>query len=318
MAGAELGLAALSAGVFGVALAAATPGGFADRTPAPRHMAPAPPRQSLALLSLPPEAAAASARLWNAANPEGAVGVAATPFILATDHIADRVRAVNCLTAAIYYEAGQESAGGQRAVAQVVLNRLRHPAYPKTVCGVVFEGSTRSTGCQFTFTCDGSLARAPTAAGWRRARLIAEAALEGQVDPEVGYATHYHADYVAPYWSPSLQKVATIGAHIFYRRPGGDGQTGAFAGRYLGGESDSGLLPAAREAAAFALDTTTVEPATPAPEPHRIVAEVAETTVAKLDETLKSAPTSLPATALKQPPIQDEGRARLAMPRDSF
>lgn len=318
MAGAELGLAALSAGVFSVALAASTPWSLPDRAPAPRQAAPSAPQQSLTLLSLQPQTTAASARLWNAANPELAVGAAATPFVLASDRVADRVRAVNCLTAAIYYEAGHESSGGQRAVAQVVLNRLRHPAYPKTVCGVVFEGSTRSTGCQFTFTCDGSLARAPTAAGWRRAQGVALAALEGQVDPEVGYATHYHADYVAPYWSPSLQKVATIGAHIFYRRPGGDGQAGAFAGHYLGGESDEGLRPAAPDTAAFALDAVAVEPATPAPEPRHIVSEVAEITVAKLDETLKAAPNSLPATALKQPPAQDEGRARLAMPRDSF
>ncbi len=318
MAGAELGLAALSTGVFSAALAASTPWWPTDRAPPPHHVAPTAPHQPLTLLSLQPQTTAASAQLWNAANPELAVGAAATPFVLASDRVADRVRAVNCLTAAIYYEAGHESSGGQRAVAQVVLNRLRHPAYPKTVCGVVFEGSTRSTGCQFTFTCDGSLARAPTAAGWRRAQGVALAALEGQVDPEVGYATHYHADYVAPYWSPSLQKVATIGAHIFYRQPGGAGQAGTFAGRYLGGESDEGLRPAALDTAAFALEAAAVEPATPAPEPHQIVSEVADITVAKLDETLKAAPNSVPAKALKQPPVQDEGRTRLAMPRDSF
>src|SRR5690606_26226798 len=124
----------------------------------------------------------------------------ARPFILESAAAEDRGRALSCLTAAIYYEAGAESANGQRAVAQVVLNRLRHPNFPKTVCGVVFEGAERATGCQFTFTCDGSLARAPSAAGWKRAEAVAEAALDGFVDEAVGHATHYHAVYVVPYW----------------------------------------------------------------------------------------------------------------------
>jgi hypothetical protein len=141
------------------------------------------------------------------------------------------------MTAAIYYEAAYETTDGQRAVAQVVLNRMRHPAFPKTVCGVVFQGSTRATGCQFTFTCDGALARQPTDEGWARARKVAEAALNGHVMRKVGNATHYHAAYVAPYWSPSLVKVGTIGAHIFYRWTGGAGLPPAFGGRYAGGET---------------------------------------------------------------------------------
>jgi spore germination cell wall hydrolase CwlJ-like protein len=102
-------------------------------------------------------------------------------------------------------------------VAQIVLNRTRHAAYPKTICGVVFQGSERSTGCQFTFTCDGSLNRAPSRVAWRRAAAIARAALGGHVVPEVGQATHYHATWMTPYWAPSLPKVATIGGHAFYR-----------------------------------------------------------------------------------------------------
>ncbi|MFN5901342.1 MAG: cell wall hydrolase, partial [Novosphingobium sp.] len=72
----------------------------------------------------------------------------------------DRSRALQCLAAAVYYEARSESDVGQRAVAQVVLNRVAHPSYPNTVCGVVYQGSERTTGCQFSFTCDGSLAKA--------------------------------------------------------------------------------------------------------------------------------------------------------------
>ena len=106
---------------------------------------------------------------------------AARPFGIAFATPADRLRAVECLTAAVYYEAAVESTAGQQAVAQVVLNRVRHPAYPRTVCGVVFQGQERATGCQFTFTCDGALRRTPSAAGWARARRVAEEALAGKV-----------------------------------------------------------------------------------------------------------------------------------------
>ncbi|MEO8114685.1 MAG: cell wall hydrolase [Phenylobacterium sp.] len=178
-----------------------------------------------------------AARVWNAANPVAALpNPAAKPFTLNAEGVLDEARAVDCMTAAIYYEAAYESTEGQRAVAQVVLNRMRHPAFPKTVCGVVFQGSNRTTGCQFTFTCDGTLARKPVAEVWDRARVVAEAALHGYVMKKVGGATHYHADYVAPYWSPSLVKVGVVGAHIFYRWTGGWGLPPAFVGRYAGGE----------------------------------------------------------------------------------
>lgn len=146
-------------------------------------------------------------------------------------------RALDCLTAAVYYEAAIEGPDGQRAVAQVVLNRLRHPAYPKTICGVVFQGSERSTGCQFTFTCDGALVRTPIAALWTRARDIAWAALSGQVFAPVGWSTHYHTDWVVPYWASSLAKAQKVGTHIFYRWTGGWGRPLAFTGRYAGVES---------------------------------------------------------------------------------
>ena len=111
-------------------------------------------------------------RCWSAARARGradrstaAIPIAdlpnpaAQPFTLRGADEAARARALECLTSAVYYEAGNESADGQQAVAQVVLNRVRHPAFPSSVCGVVYQGSTRATGCQFTFTCDGSLAR---------------------------------------------------------------------------------------------------------------------------------------------------------------
>lgn len=187
---------------------------------------------------LPPEAAlAVNAQIPLAGGPNPA----ATPFAFKGSK-QDRARALECLTSAIYYEAGQESADGQRAVAQVVLNRVRHPAFPNSLCGVVYEGSTRPTGCQFTFTCDGSMTRAPVPALWNRARKIADEMLAGGVYPAVGYATHYHADYVVPYWASSLTKTKVEGAHLFYRWPGGWGQPAAFSDRWSGREADPSVL----------------------------------------------------------------------------
>lgn len=177
------------------------------------------------------------ARRINALIPASlTVEPAARPFVLHAS-AGDRARAEQCLTQAIYFEAGFEPEDGRAAVAQIVLNRLRHPAYPKSVCGVVYQGAQLSTGCQFSFTCDGSLARTPAPEAWGQARTIARRALNGFVAAKVGEATHYHADYVLPYWSPSLVKIAQIGAHIFYRWSGPDGSPQAFTGRYAGGET---------------------------------------------------------------------------------
>lgn len=162
---------------------------------------------------------------------------AARPFATSGSGDLDQRRALLCLTQAVYYEAGFEPAAGRRAVAQVVLNRLRHPAFPKSVCGVVYQGAG-SRVCQFTFVCDGALDRAPARDAWLQAEQIARAALSGYVEASVGEATHYHADYVAPRWAPMLAKVAQIGQHIFYRWPGAWGQPAAFTGRYIGEPRD--------------------------------------------------------------------------------
>lgn len=151
---------------------------------------------------------------------------AAAAFRFAGDDT-QRARATDCLAAAVWYEAGDDPVG-QRAVAQVVLNRLRHPAFPKTVCGVVFQGQERATGCQFTFTCDGALTRHPSAPAWDRARRVAAAALDGAVFGKVGYATHYHTDWVVPYWSASLDKLAEVHTHLFFRWTGWWGTPPAF------------------------------------------------------------------------------------------
>ena len=177
------------------------------------------------------------ARIINATLPFANAPLhAANRFVLSGNNL-DQSRALLCLTQAVYYEAGFEPLEGRRAVAQVILNRLRHPAFPKSVCGVVYQGAGSGT-CQFTFVCDGALYRRPAADAWRQAEQVARAALSGYVETSVGEATHYHADYVAPRWAPLLAKVAEIGQHIFYRWPGGWGQPAAFTGRYIGEPRD--------------------------------------------------------------------------------
>lgn len=184
----------------------------------------------------------------------------------------DRYRALNCLTSAIYYEAGNEPEDGQRAVAQVVLNRVRNPLWPGSVCGVVYQGSERiDYRCQFTFACDGSMARTPLPSAWVRARRIAQEALAGRVYAPVGLATHYHTLAVRPDWSSSLRPVAVIGAHIFYRNPGLNGSAAAFNAVYRGYESISGpartVWPAKLVAPPEMLGAAATPPAlsTPAP-----------------------------------------------------
>lgn len=132
------------------------------------------------------------------------------------------VREKNCLATAIYFEARSESVLGQKAVAEVVLARTREAGRPKTICGVVYEGSKRSTGCQFSFTCDGIADRVRDRNSWRQAMKIASNTMRtgGKVGAVVGNATYYHADYVNPAWASSMIKVAQIGTHIFYRAPG--------------------------------------------------------------------------------------------------
>lgn len=177
------------------------------------------------------------AKLINAALPFSASPVQAAHSFAIGGNALDQRRALLCLTQTIYYEAGNEPVEGRRAVAQVVLNRMRHPAFPKSVCGVVYQGAG-SPVCQFSFVCDGALYRQPAAASWRAAEDIARAALAGYVEASVGEATHYHADYVAPRWAPMLAKVAQLGQHIFYRWPGAWGQVAAFTGHYIGEPRD--------------------------------------------------------------------------------
>jgi len=165
-----------------------------------------------------------------------AMPMGAAPFILKAKTSAERARAVQCLANAVYYEAALEPLDGQRAVAQVVVNRVRDGNFPHSICGVVYEGWDRPTGCQFSFTCDGSLLRAPIPSLMAEARSVAVQALAGYVMPQVGTATHYHATSVNPWWRSTVVKVAQEGTQIFYRWPGTAGLANAFSSAYAGGE----------------------------------------------------------------------------------
>lgn len=179
-------------------------------------------------LPLPPEAASFT-------TADASIHPAA-PFDMRRASTLDRGRALECLTTAIYYEAASEPDAGQQAVAQVILNRVRHPAFPATVCGVVYQGSERS-GCQFSFACDGAMTRGqPSRAYWLRAMRVAAAALGGYVSAPVGLATHYHTYAVTPAWNRHLVMTAAIGAHFFHRWQGWWGTPGAFRQIYAGGE----------------------------------------------------------------------------------
>ena len=161
-----------------------------------------------------------SANLSAVSNP------AAQPFRLAS--ALDASRDLDCLTQAAYYEARGEGREGMQAVAQVVLNRARHPAFPKSVCGVVYQGAGRSTGCQFSFTCNGAMRGNVNRAAWNRARDVASKALSGAVFAPVGNATHFHTTGVSPGWRNALIRVNQVGQHLFYRFGGRNGSRDAF------------------------------------------------------------------------------------------
>ncbi|MEM1087371.1 MAG: cell wall hydrolase [Pseudomonadota bacterium] len=126
-----------------------------------------------------------------------------------------------CLAQAVYYEARSERTEGQLAVAEVIMNRVRDHRYPNTICDVVFQGATRTTGCQFTFTCDGAMRKQPKGWRWEKARTIASHVVMGLNEQKTRNATHYHATYVNPVWNSGLMKTRQIGTHIFYRFPRG-------------------------------------------------------------------------------------------------
>ena len=168
----------------------------------------------------------------------GGGAVAVRPFTLRG--ALDQSRDLECLTQAVYYEARGETPSGMQAVAQVVLNRVRHRAFPKTICGVVFQGASLG-GCQFSFACDGSVDRVIDPVAWRRSQDIAAKALDGRVMAAVGNATYFHTAAVTPDWSRYLVRIGQVGGHLFYRFAGRNGASSMFNGTVEPSEA----LPAA-------------------------------------------------------------------------
>lgn len=131
---------------------------------------------------------------------------------------------VKCLATAIYFEARGEPETGRIAVAQVVLNRLKNPAYPNTICGVVYQNKEKRNRCQFSFACDGIKDRITDQGAWSEAQTLARRVINDDHTlylASVGAATHYHATYVRPRWAGSMRKVQKIGQHIFYKTRNG-------------------------------------------------------------------------------------------------
>ncbi len=223
-------------------------------------------------------------------GPSGAAGQAAPaePQVDTRQH--------HCLSQAIYYEARGETQQGQVAVAEVILNRVRSRAYPNSICGVVYQGAHLSTGCQFTFTCDGSLDRRPRGRAWERAQRVASAVMLGYTRPLTGNATHYHTTAVNPVWNSGLVPTTQIGVHKFYRFPRG-------AERAVYREALSrrmsarraivrDLIPEADEAAAAAaLEAVEIadEPAPPAPADAPVATAPAPAAVTTTDTSTEAA-----------------------------
>ncbi len=191
--------AALAGAAVGLGLTAASLGGIHGPAAAP----PAPARLAVRVQA-------------PAATPPAVIPPAPAQVKAASSVALPRARDLDCLTRAVYYEARGESAKGQAAVAQVVLNRVRHPAFPKTVCAGVFQGAAKAD-CQFSFVCDGSMHRARDAAAWDRARLVAARALSGVVMVDIGAATSFHASRLGQQWGDGLVRVTQVGLHVFYR-----------------------------------------------------------------------------------------------------
>jgi spore germination cell wall hydrolase CwlJ-like protein len=123
-----------------------------------------------------------------------------------------------CLATAIYFEARGEPLQGQIAVGQVIMNRVRSPNFPETICGVVYQGQM-APGCQFSFACDGKTDTPKNDKHWTLARKLAKQITSGEAWlSEIGYSTFYHADYVSPYWKSTMNKIDSVGRHIFYKK----------------------------------------------------------------------------------------------------
>lgn len=217
------------------------------------------------------------------------VGPAARPWIASP---LDEARQLDCLTQAVYYEARGETPAGQAAVAQVVLNRVRHPAFPKSICAVVFQGAHAGRGCQFSFACNGVMRARREESAWGRARRVAERALDGYVMNDVGNATHFHVTTVRPAWG-NLLRVSQIGMHVFYRFGGKSGSPRSFVSPPQPEASDS--LPIIAASMTIVPDDSADSP--PAPVDTAVKVEVQTGAPAAKTPAVKPAAEAVTASA---------------------
>jgi hypothetical protein len=215
----------------------------------------------------------------------------------------NRSRELDCLTQAVYFEARGETPRGQAAVAQVVLNRVKHPAFPKSVCAVVYQGAARR-GCQFSFACDGSMRRGREAAAWGRARKVASRALSGVVLADVGSATHFHTTGVSPGWGPRMMRVSQVGLHIFYRFNPRARVPAAAERPVLASLPAEAMPPTAPLRLASALVEKTLDATLSVPAPQAQVPPPANAPAAVKPQPTQSAPAGLTKTSDATPPAQ--------------
>ena len=235
--------------------------------------------------------------------------VAVRPFTLRG--ALDQSRDLECLTQAVYYEARGETPSGMQAVAQVVLNRVRHRAFPKTICGVVFQGASLG-GCQFSFACDGSVDRMTDPVAWRRSQDIAARALDGRVMAAVGNATYFHTTAVTPDWSRYLVRIGQVGGHLFYRFAGRNGASSMFNGTVEPSEALP-AAPAAETPVYASLGPSVAAPQAKEPVPVSVASLFISTATQAVEHAAAAAsgvaePARAPAPAKAEPGRAEDGK----------
>jgi spore germination cell wall hydrolase CwlJ-like protein len=135
----------------------------------------------------------------------------------------DRPEDMGCLVEAIYFEGRSESLSGMLAIGVVILNRVRSDNYPNTICDVVHDGHYWNGNpikykCAFTYWCDGKPERYNNIKALAKVQEVVILLMDGVTIEGIDFATHYHANYVSPYWaySEDFIYVGRIGRHLFY------------------------------------------------------------------------------------------------------
>ena len=129
--------------------------------------------------------------------------------------------AITCLARTIYWEARGEAIVDMEAIANVVMNRLGHAGFPKTICNVVRQGREQGS-CQFSWWCDGRSDQAKEDESYATAKEVARRALNLQLADRTRGALYFHHRNVIPGWSTEYVKTVEIGEFVFYKPRGGE------------------------------------------------------------------------------------------------